>query len=91
MGCGCFLALLAFFFPRVVVVLLWIFSDFFTGVFPSILWPILGFIFLPTTLLWYTAVQHWYGGEWTFIPIAGIVLALIIDVSPAKAKRKKTE
>ncbi|MCI0405824.1 MAG: hypothetical protein L0209_07095, partial [candidate division Zixibacteria bacterium] len=80
MGCGCFLALLAFFFPRVVVVLLWIFSDFFTGVFPSILWPILGFIFLPTTLLWYTAVQHWYGGEWTFIPIAGIVLALIIDV-----------
>ena len=89
MGCGCFLALLAFFFPRVVVVLLWIFSDFFTGVFPSILWPILGFIFLPTTLLWYVAVQNWYGGEWTFIPIVGIVLALIIDVSPAKARRKR--
>ena len=91
MGCGCFLALIAFFFPRVVVVLLWIFSHWFEGVFPSILWPILGFVFLPTTLLWYTAVQHWYGGEWTFIPIAGIVLALIIDVSPAKARRKRAE
>lgn len=91
MGCGCFLALLAFFFPRVVVVLLWIFSEWFTGVFDTVLWPILGFIFLPTTLLWYTAVQHWYGGEWSFIPIAGIVLALIIDVSPAKARRKREE
>lgn len=91
MGCGCFLALLAFFFPRVVVVLLWIFSEWFTGVFDTVLWPILGFIFLPTILLWYTAVQHWYGGEWSFIPIAGIVLALIIDVSPAKARRKREE
>ena len=43
------------------------------------------------TLLLYTAVQHWYGGEWTFIPIVGIVLALIIDVSPAKARRKRVE
>ena len=91
MGCGCFLALLAFFFPRIVVVLLWIFSHWFEGVFDTILWPILGFIFLPTTLLWYTAVQHWYGGEWTFIPIAGIILALLIDISPAKAKRKREE
>jgi hypothetical protein len=91
MGCGCLLGLLAFFFPRVVVLLLWFFSGWFTGIFDSILWPILGFVFLPTTLLWYTAVQHWYGGEWTFIPIAGIVLALIIDVSPAKARRKKAE
>jgi hypothetical protein len=89
MGCGCFLALFAFFFPRLVVVMLWIFSGWFTGVFDTVLWPILGFVFLPTTLLWYTAVQHWYGGEWTFIPIAGIVLALIIDVSPAKARRKR--
>ena len=91
MGCGCFLALVAFFFPRVVVVLLWFFSHWFEGIFTTVLWPILGFIFLPTTLLWYTAVQHWYGGEWTFIPIAGIVLALIIDVSPAKARRKRAE
>ncbi len=91
MGCGCFLALIAFFFPRLVVVLLWLFTHWFAGMFASILWPILGFIFLPTTLLWYTAVQHWYGGEWTFIPIAGIVLALIIDVSPAKARRKRAE
>ena len=89
MGCGCFLALLAFFFPRIVVILLWIFSHWFEGVFDTVLWPILGFIFLPTTLLWYVTVQHWYGGEWSFIPIAGIVIALIIDVSPAKARRKR--
>ena len=91
MGCGCFLGLLAFVFPRVVVVLLWFFSHWFEGIFTTVLWPILGFIFLPTTLLWYTAVQHWYGGHWTFVPILGIVVALLIDVSPAKARRKREE
>ncbi len=88
MGCGCLLGLLAFFFPRIVVLVLWFFTHWFKGIFDTVLWPILGFIFLPTTLLWYTAVQHWYNGEWTFIPIAGIVLALIIDLSPARHHRR---
>lgn len=35
----------------------------------TLLWPILGFYFLPTTLLWYSAVQHWLGGQWSFWPI----------------------
>lgn len=90
MGCGCFLALLAFFFPRLVVVLLYLFTHWFEGMFTSILWPILGFIFLPTTLLWYTAVQHWFGGQWTLWPIVGIVVALIIDVSPAHTGRRRS-
>jgi hypothetical protein len=41
-------------------VLLWLFSDWFHGLFASALWPVLGFVLLPTTLLWYTAVQHWF-------------------------------
>jgi hypothetical protein len=28
-------------------------------------------------------VQHWYGGEWSVVPVIGLVLALMIDVSPA--------
>lgn len=88
MGCGCLLGLLAFFFPRIVVIVLWLFTNWFKGVFPSVLWPILGFVFLPTTLLWYTAVQHWFGGHWTLWPIVGIVIALAIDVSPAKHHRR---
>ncbi len=52
----CLLALLALAAPRLVVFLLWFFTNWFNGLFTSILWPILGFVFLPTTLLWYSAV-----------------------------------
>mgnify|MGYP000862985011 FL=1 len=85
----CLLTLLALATPRLVVVLLWLFSDWFHGLFRSALWPILGFVFLPTTLLWYCAVQHWFDGRWTLWPVVGMVIALSIDVSPARHKRKK--
>jgi len=85
----CLFALLALATPRLVVVLLWFFTTWFRGLFDSVLWPVLGFIFLPTTLLWYTAVQHWFGGQWTLWPVVGLVLALAIDVSPAKRKRRR--
>lgn len=87
---GCFLTVLALFTPRLVVALLWFLSTWFNGMFTTILWPILGFIFLPTTLLWYSAVQHWYGGEWTVVPIVGIIVALLIDVAPAGGARRRS-
>lgn len=85
----CLLLLLALVTPRLVVALLWLFSHWFQGVFTTVLWPILGFIFLPTTLLWYTAVHHWFGGAWSFWPVAGLVLALLIDLSPARGHRRQ--
>ena len=82
------LALLA---PRVVVVALWFLSTWFAGMFDSILWPILGVIFLPTTLLWYSAVQHWFAGAWSLWPVVGLVIALLVDLSPARgAARRRT-
>lgn len=87
----CLFAVLALMTPRVVIVLLWLFTFWFRGVFATPLWPILGFIFLPTTLLWFTAVQHWFGGVWTLWPIVGLVIALIIDVSPAAGRRRARE
>ncbi len=85
----CLLAILALATPRLLVGLLWFFSRWFDGVFPSMLWPVLGFIFLPTTLLWYTAVQHWFQGQWTLWPIVGLVVALVIDISPAGGRRRR--
>jgi hypothetical protein len=86
---GCLFALLALITPRVVIVLVWLFTHWFRGVFDSVLWPLLGFVFLPTTLLWYAAVQHWFGGQWTLWPVVGLVIALAIDVSPARRRRKR--
>ncbi len=83
----CFLAVLALLTPRLAIVILWLFTGWFSGIFGTALWPILGFLFLPTTLLWYTAVQHWFGGVWSLWPVLGLILALAIDVSPAKGRR----
>ena len=85
----CLFAVFALAAPRLVVALLYFFTRWFEGMFDTILWPILGFIFLPTTLLWYTAVQHWFNGQWTLWPIVGLVVALMIDISPAGGKRQR--
>lgn len=85
----CFVVLIALLTPRLAVALLWVFSNWFGGLFPTALWPILGFFFLPTTLLWYSAVQHWWAGQWTLWPVVGIVLALMIDLSPASGRRRR--
>ncbi len=84
----CLFAIFTLLTPRIMIVLLWLFSSWFNGIFGAAILPILGFIFLPTTLLWYTAVQHWFGGQWTLWPIVGIVIALMIDVSPASSRRR---
>jgi hypothetical protein len=87
----CLFVVLALVAPRFVVFGLWLFTHWFRGVFSTSLWLILGFFFLPTTLLWYTAVQHWFHGEWTFWPVVGIVIALSIDLSPATGKKRARE
>lgn len=83
----CLFLFIAMSAPRLVAALLYLFSHWFDGLFTTALWPVLGFVFMPTTLLWYTAVQHWFGGQWTFWPIVGIVLAIMIDGSPAGGRR----
>jgi hypothetical protein len=77
--------------PRVVVFLLWMFTHWFRGMFATDLWLVLGFLFLPTTLLWYTVVQHWFNGQWTLWPVVGIVIALAIDVSPASHRQRRRD
>jgi hypothetical protein len=79
--------ILALLIPRITIALLYLFTNWFQGMFAHVIWPILGFIFLPTTLLWYSVVHIWFHGEWGVIPVAGIVIALIIDLFPARRRR----
>jgi hypothetical protein len=82
MGCfGCLLALLAMISPRLVLFLLWIFSDVLSRAFDSWVVPLLGFFLLPWTTLTYAAFWDWGSGrevtgfEWFFV-----VLAFLIDL-----------
>ena len=49
----CLFAVLVLLFPRIAILLLYFFTSFFAGVFSSVLIPLLGFIFLPVTLIAY--------------------------------------
>lgn len=79
--------LFALLIPRITIALLYLLTNWFQGMFSTVLWPILGFIFMPTSLLWYSAVQRWFGGEWGLISIGGMVVAVIIDLAPARKRR----
>ena len=83
--------LLALLVPRITIVLLWLGTNWFDGLFTTALWPLLGFLLLPLTLLWYSAVQHWFGGEWSIIPIIGMIITVLIDISPARGRRRRVE
>lgn len=86
----CLVLLVALLAPRLLIIVIWLMSDWFSGLFTSILWPLLGFLFLPTTLLWYTAVHNWYGGIWEGWRIVVLILAVVIDVSPAGSRGRRT-
>ena len=78
----CLATIIALAAPRVTILILWIFTHWFRGVFDTAIWPILGFFVLPTTVLWYSAVHNWLGGQWTLWPIVGLIVAVLIDSRP---------
>ena len=74
LGCG------AFFFPRVILLLVWLFSTYLNNAYSSFIWLILGFIFLPTTTLAYAWAFNTGGGNVSGIGIVVIVLAVLFDL-----------
>jgi hypothetical protein len=76
----CLLALLAVAFPRVAIVLLWLFSNFFTGVYHNIVIPVIGFLLLPLTLIVYTYLAKTSGGHLTTTQFVFIFIAVVVDL-----------
>mgnify|MGYP003700696177 CR=1 FL=1 len=75
----CLLALLALLTPRVVIVLLVIFSDWIGGAYNTVLWPLLGFFFMPLTTLAYALAIHQQGSV-SGIYLVLVVIAVLIDL-----------
>ena len=75
----CLLVILVVAFPRVIMVLMFLLSDYLQRAYHNLLIPLLGFIFLPLT----TIVYAWLVN--THSPVEGInliylILAVVIDV-----------
>lgn len=77
MGCLLVLAVLAI--PRTIMVVLWIFSSYLSQAFGTWVWPLLGFLFLPTTTLGYAVAENRYGGvrSWGLVLV---VLGALVDL-----------
>ena len=76
----CLLAVLVVAFPRVAIVILYLFTNFFSHVFTTILIPILGFIFLPITLITYTFIQNSHMAINDIPSLVMLIIAVILDL-----------
>jgi hypothetical protein len=80
----CLLALLAVAFPRIAIVLLWLFTNFFTHVVYPIntaVMGILGFLFLPLTLIVYTFFENTnHGVALTTTQLIFVFIAIVVDL-----------
>ncbi len=68
----CLLTLLILMFPRVILVLMWLFSHYLDRAYHGLVIPLLGFIFLPIT----TIVYAWMVN--TGLPMTGFNLVILI-------------
>lgn len=80
MGC-CFLAVVGSFFPRIALLLMWIFTSYVDRAFTGFLLPLVGLIFLPFTtimfcLVYSPAANGVVGANWIWV-----FLGLLLDFS----------
>ena len=75
----CVLVLLAFFTPRIVLFVLWLFTNYLSRAYDAFLLPFLGFLFLPATTLAYAIAQNELGGP-SGLGLVVVLIGLAVDV-----------
>jgi len=67
--------------PRVAIVLVWLFSDYLGRAYQTLIWPIVGFLFLPVTTLAYAwAINTGPERGVEKVEIVVVVIAVLIDL-----------
>jgi len=76
---GCLLTIVALMMPRLVMFFIWLLTGWFGRAFDTVVWPVLGFLFMPYTTLAYMAAMlnhHSVSGGWLALVIAGVLVDL---------------
>jgi len=75
----CLVALIALLFPRFVIVILALFTQYMSSAYQTIGWPLLGFFFAPYTTLAYAVAMNEAGGVrgWG---LALVIVAALVDL-----------
>ena len=88
---GCLFVIFSLITPRLVLFILWIFTDYLSLAYRSWFWPTLGFFVLPTTTLAYAVAKNELSTASGGITAAGvlvIVLGVVIDLGLLGGARK---
>ncbi|HKE01322.1 MAG TPA: hypothetical protein VKE69_09955 [Planctomycetota bacterium] len=79
--------------PRLVLFLVWLFSDYLGRAYAGNFWPFLGFLFLPLTTLAYAWAKNSAGSVTGFYLVV-VVIAVLLDLGMlgggARARRART-
>jgi hypothetical protein len=75
----CVLALLAFLGPRLVLFLLWLFTDYLSRAFDAFLLPLLGFLFLPWTTIAFAIARNEFDGL-SGVGLLVVALGFLADI-----------
>jgi hypothetical protein len=81
---GCAIGCLALAFPRIALACVWLFAPvgYLSQPFPSVIWPVVGFVFLPTTTLAFAYSSHSLeaGGSLTPFGWVLVIVGLCLDL-----------
>ena len=80
MGC-CLLAAVGSFFPRIALLLMWIFTNYVDRAFSGFLLPLVGLIFLPFTTIMFCLVYSPAAGGVVGANWIWVALGLLLDIS----------
>jgi hypothetical protein len=93
MGCCC-LAAIGSFFPRLALLLMWLFTDYVDRAFSGFLLPLLGLMFLPFTtimfcLVYSPAAHGVVGADWMWV-FLGLFLDFVSYGSGDRGRRRRS-
>lgn len=91
--CGCILFLLSLITPRIVILILFLFTQYLANAYETAIWPGLGFFFLPVTTLAYAFAIN-QAGAVDGLYLVLVVVAVLIDMGilgsgGAEARRRR--
>jgi hypothetical protein len=89
---GCCIGCLALAMPRLALALVFLFSNYLGRAYDTMIWPLLGFFFMPLTTLAYAWAVNTHGTV-TGIYLVVVVIAVLMDLgliggSGASARRR---
>lgn len=85
----CLIVLLSMISPRLAIIFVALLTNWFSVAFSTVLWPILGFFFMPITTLAYTAAMLNNGFQISGIWVLVMVIAVLLDLVSVSASANK--